>query len=317
MENTIAIASQPIAASSAYRLTLITPTPDRERLLKAKALVEDSWGLLNWLWLGEECCLDGDFETLPSPEAFKEWSHNTFKEESLDWALHCPNVFRQKRLLLADMDSTLIEEECIDELAKTFGVGEAIETLTLKAMQGELNFEEALNARLALLEGMPMAQVLSVLEKIKLMPGAQTLVATMKAFGAYTALVSGGFTLFSQPVKEKLGLDAHWANDLALNKEETALAGRVNGSILGKKAKAERLLTLCREKSLDLSEVLAVGDGSNDLGMITLANENAGMGVAYRAKPVVRQQASYCLNYSDLTGLLYLQGYPKTLWQTV
>ena len=214
--------------------------------------------------------------------------------------------FRRKRLLLADMDSTLIEQECIDELAAEIGLGQDVAAITERAMRGEIAFEPALRERVVLLKGISPEIAAKLLgERITIMPGAKVLVATMRAFGAYSALVSGGFTIFAGPVGQQIGFDEHRANMLVA--EGGAFTGAVAEPILGRAAKEEALLDLTARLKLDPRETLAVGDGANDLGMIRLA----GLGVAYRAKPAVRAEADAALDHADLAGVLFLQGYRR------
>lgn len=218
-----------------------------------------------------------------------------------------PTENRRKAVLLADMDSTMIDQECIDELADMAGVGPRVAAITARAMNGELNFHEALVERVGLLEGLPVAVIAEVLEqRITLAAGGRTLVATMKANGAWTALVSGGFTDFTGPVAEKLGFDEQRANVLLADESER-LTGRVALPILGREAKVEALEEITAARGLTPGDVIAVGDGANDLGMLQLA----GAGVALHAKPVVAAQAPIRINHGDLTSLLYLQGYGR------
>ena len=211
---------------------------------------------------------------------------------------------RRKRLLIADMDSTMIRQECIDELAAELGLKDRISAITERAMHGEIEFEPALRERVGLLAGMPVSTIEEVLNtRIQLTPGGRTLVQTMKANGAYCALVSGGFTHFTKAVAALTGFDEHRANTLV--EGDGKLTGAVSEPILGRDAKRERLEELIGEKGLDLSETLAVGDGANDLAMI----ERAGTGVAFRAKPAVAAAADLRVDHGDLTALLYLQGY--------
>lgn len=213
---------------------------------------------------------------------------------------------RRKRLLLADMDSTLIGQECIDELAAELGIKDRIAAITERAMQGEIAFEPALRERVALLAGLDAGVVGKVWqERIRLTPGARALVATMRAAGAYTAVVSGGFTAFTEKVSAALGFDEHRANILEIR--DGLLAGTVTEPILGRDAKRQRLLDLAREHGLALAETLAVGDGANDLAMI----REAGLGVAYRAKPAVAAEADARVEHGDLTALLYFQGFRR------
>lgn len=213
---------------------------------------------------------------------------------------------RKRKILLADMDSTIIQQECIDELAAEAGVGERVSDITARAMNGELDFEEALLERVGLLKGLPDATIETVLtNRITLMPGGATLLATMKANGAYCALVSGGFTAFTSAIALKLGFDEHHANTLLA--ENGALTGDVTRPILGREAKVDALHRITAAQDTTPADVLAVGDGANDLGMLQLA----GTGVALHAKPTVQAQAKHRINHGDLTALLFIQGYAK------
>ena len=215
-------------------------------------------------------------------------------------------ALRRKKLLIADMDSTMIGQECIDEMADVFGLKSKVAAITERAMRGELPFENALQERLALLAGLSMDDLALVYDRrITLMPGARTLVQTMKANGAFAALVSGGFTFFTSRVAAAIGFDADHANVLAFDGDR--LTGDIAGPILGRAAKRQMLETYSRERGLGRALTLAVGDGANDLAMI----EAAGLGVAYRAKPVVAAAAGASISHGDLTALLYLQGYHR------
>lgn len=215
-----------------------------------------------------------------------------------------PAATRRKRLLVADMDSTMIEQECIDELADMAGVKAQVSAVTARAMNGEIAFEPALRERVALLAGLPESIIAKVLaERITHMPGGRTLVATMRAHGGYAALVSGGFTAFTGPVAAALGFDMNRAN--VLNVENGRLTGTVAEPILGREAKVEALEACCLARSIGVEDAMAVGDGANDLGML----QRAGSGVALHAKPVVAAQARFRIDHGDLTALLYMQGY--------
>ena len=215
-----------------------------------------------------------------------------------------PAAHRRKRLFLADMDSTMIEQECIDELAAYLGLKAEVAEITERAMRGEIAFEPALRERVALLAGLPLSVVDEILaRRITLMPGGRTLLATLRAHGAYTCLVSGGFSLFTGPVAARLGFDEHRANLLAL--DNGRLAGRVEEPILGREAKLAALRDLRARLGLGTQDTLAVGDGANDLSMLA----GAGLGVAFRAKPAVAAVARARIDHGDLTALLYLQGY--------
>lgn len=212
---------------------------------------------------------------------------------------------RRKKLLLADMDSTMIGQECVDELAGKQGIQACIAAITRRAMEGEIAFEPALRERVALLKGLDRATILEVIaERITLTPGARTLVQTMRASGAYTVLVSGGFSIFTAAIAEKLGFDEYRANEL-LFREDGRLSGLVAEPILGKDAKLAALHQLRQERGLSREETLAVGDGANDLAML----EAAGLGVAFHAKPKVAAAAHARIDYADLTALLYAQGF--------
>lgn len=211
---------------------------------------------------------------------------------------------RRKRLLIADMDSTMIGQECIDELADAVGKKDVVAAITERAMRGELEFEAALRERAVMLAGLDAGVVDTVLaERITLTPGAAALLATMKAHGAYCALVSGGFTAFTGHIAATLGFDEHRANTLGI--VDGRLTGTVGEPILGRAAKRERLTELLAEHGLDAADAIAVGDGANDLAMIELA----GLGVAYHAKPSVAAVADARVDHGDLTALLYFQGY--------
>ncbi|CTQ53011.1 Phosphoserine phosphatase [Roseibium album] len=214
---------------------------------------------------------------------------------------------RRKQLLIADMDSTMIRQECIDELAAELGLKDRISEITERAMRGEIEFEPALRERVGLLAGLAVSSIDTVLSgRISLMPGGRTLVQTMKANGAYCALVSGGFTHFTKAVSDMIGFDENQANTLL--EDHGKLTGRVGEPILGREAKRARLEYLVADKGLSFDNTLAVGDGANDLAMI----ERAGAGVAYRAKPAVAEAADFRVNHGDLTALLYLQGYAES-----
>jgi phosphoserine phosphatase len=214
---------------------------------------------------------------------------------------------RRKKLLLADMDSTMIGQECIDELAAEVGLKDLVAAITARAMNGEIAFEPALRERVAVLKDLPISVVGDVIEKrITLTPGGIELVRTMKAKGHYTALVSGGFTVFTGPVAAMIGFDENRANILI--EKDGRLTGEVTEPILGKQAKVDALIELTERLGISTDEAMAVGDGANDLGMIKLA----GAGVALHAKPVVAAEAGMRIDHGDLTALLYIQGYRKT-----
>ncbi len=219
---------------------------------------------------------------------------------------------RRKKLLIADMDSTMIGQECIDELAAEVGLKDKVAAITARAMNGEIAFEPALRERVALLKGLPISVVDEVIAKrITLTPGGMELIATMKAKGYYTALVSGGFTVFTSRIAATLGFDENRANILL--EENGHLTGFVAEPILGKQAKVDALEDISKKLGISPEEAMAVGDGANDLGMLHLA----GAGVALHAKPAVAAEAKIQINHADLSALLYIQGYRKTDFVTV
>lgn len=223
--------------------------------------------------------------------------------KAVDFCLQ-PAIGRRKGLLIADMDSTIINVECIDELADFAGVKAQVSEITERAMRGELDFEAALRERVAMLKGLPVADLQRAYdERVRLNPGARTLVRTMTANGAKAFLVSGGFSFFTSRVAQAAGFDANRANTLI--EAGGVLAGLVGEPILGREAKLAALREEAATLGLPLSATLAVGDGANDLAMI----EASGLGVAYRAKPIVAAQAHAKVDHTDLTSLLYFQGY--------
>lgn len=226
--------------------------------------------------------------------------------EPVDIAVQ-PVADRRKRILLADMDSTIIDQECIDELAAEAGLKPLVAAITERSMRGEIAFEPALRERVALLTGLDLAVIQRILnERITLASGARTLVATMRKHGAWTALVSGGFESFTGPIARKLGFDEHRANRLM--SEGTMLTGEVAEPILGRAAKAEALRAIASRLGVTPKQAIAVGDGANDLDMIDLA----GSGVALHAKPAVAAAARFRVDHGDLTALLFLQGFRES-----
>ncbi len=228
----------------------------------------------------------------------------------LDYCLQ-PAADRRKRLLVADMDSTIINVECIDELADFAGVKAEVSAITERAMRGELDFEGALRERVGMLKGLPLGDLQRAYdERVRLNPGARTLVRTMAANGARCVLVSGGFTFFTTRVAQAAGFHADRAN--TLHEAEGHLTGEVGEPILGREAKLAALQAEAAAQGIDISQALAIGDGANDLAMI----EAAGLGVAYRAKAIVAAQADAKVDHADLTALLFFQGYKASEFVT-
>lgn len=220
-----------------------------------------------------------------------------------------PEANRLKKLLISDMDSTMITVECIDELADYAGIKAQIAEITERAMQGELDFEEALRGRVALLKGLGTSAIQQCLdERVKIMPGAEMLVRTMAQRGAETILVSGGFTKFAKPVAQAIGFKSFHAN--VLGEAAGVLTGGLDGPIVDSTRKVEVLQTASDAAGLPLEQTIAVGDGANDIPML----ERAGLGVAYHAKPKAAQAADVAIRYNDLTALLYIQGIAADQW---
>lgn len=224
-------------------------------------------------------------------------------EHEFDCALQREDLYRRsKRLIVMDMDSTLIRQEVIDELARFAGVWDKVSEITEKAMRGELDFNRALTERVALLKGLKERDLFLVLEKIELTVGAEKLFAILKKMGFKTAIVSGGFTFFANHFKEKLGLDYAFANELEIKNGE--LTGKIKGEIINRQKKAEILQNLAKEEKIPLEQTIAVGDGANDLDMLQLA----GLGVAFRAKPLVKKRSSAFIEQAGLDVILFLLG---------
>lgn len=253
-------------------------------------------------WLAEGAACDVVFDT-PNARTAEVAARAALKGARIDLAVQ-PTEGRRKKLLVADMDSTIIGQECIDELAAELGLKPQIAAITERAMKGEIEFEPALRERVALLKGLDIAALEKVYRtRITETPGGRTLTATMRAHGAACALVSGGFSFFTSRVAAAVGFDVNQANELLFENEK--LTGAVQEPILGRQAKIEALTRLRAEMKLANHETMAVGDGANDLGMIG----EAGLGVAFHAKPVVAEAADARIDHGDLTALLYLQGY--------
>ena len=265
--------------------------------------LRNAWGGGDAFWLAPDEAAEFSLQNIPSNFG-DVW--NSLQEQQVDLVV-VPSVARKKRMLIADMDSTMIQQECIDELAAEVGVGERVADITARAMNGELDFESAIDERVALLAGQPESIVDHVLNsRIQLMPGGATLLATMKANGAYAALVSGGFTAFTARVAAMLGFDENRANTLEVDSGK--LTGRVVRPILGQEAKLDALNEISARLDLDMANVMAVGDGMNDLLML----QRSGVGVALHRKPALQEKSDVRINFGDLTALLYLQGYAKT-----
>lgn len=274
-----------------------------EKPILNSVLVENlrnAWGGADAVWLARDEAAEFSVGVMPD-NFWQVW--DSLQPEGIDIVIQKAEG-RRKKMVLADMDSTMIQQECIDELADEAGVGDRVKDITARAMNGELDFEGALDERVALLAGLDEGVIQQVLDtRITLMPGGKALLATMKANGAYAALVSGGFTAFTAKVAETLGFDENRANTLLT--ENGKLTGKVARPILGRAAKVEALEQITARLGITEADVVAVGDGANDLGMLG----RAGAGVALHAKPSVQAECDIRINHGDLTALLYLQGY--------
>lgn len=285
-----------------FVVTLLTnpETPVLERVTVES--LRNAWGGGEARWLDPGVAAEFDLEAVPE-NRWQVWEG--LQALGVDMVVQAAEG-RKKRLLIADMDSTMIRQECIDELADEAGVGARVADITARAMNGELDFEGALRERVGLLKGLPEAVIGQVLrDRITLMPGGRVLLATMKANGAYAALVSGGFTAFTSAVASRLGFDENRANTLHI--AEGKLTGTVAEPILGKEAKLQALNEITARLGISPAQALAVGDGANDLPMLLAA----GTGVALHAKPRVQAECEVRVNHGDLTALLYLQGYAR------
>ena len=239
-----------------------------------------------------------------APDALRQALARRFGDFPVDWCLAVENGRRKKKLLIADMDSTIIGVECLDELADFAGVKPQVSAITERAMRGEIDFEGALRERVGMLKGLPVEALQQCYDdRVRLNPGARTLATTMHTYGARCALVSGGFDFFTGKVAAAAGFHAERANHLVVAGGK--LTGAVREPILGKEAKLAALQEEAAALEIDLDQTLAVGDGANDLVMI----KASGLGVAYRAKPVVAAEADARVDHTDLTSLLYFQGY--------
>lgn len=287
-----------------FALTLVSPDPeavDAARNLVEQAVVAAGAHVKETRYLGPNCIdkhvVGSDATTLRAA------AEAAIADLPVDVCVQ-PQEGRKKRLLIADMDSTIIGCECLDELADFAGKKAEIAEITERAMRGELEFEGALRERVGKLKGLSTTALQRCYdERVQLNPGARTLVRTMAANGARAVLVSGGFEFFTSRVAEAAGFHANKANGLI--EENNALTGTVREPILGREAKLASLKAEAQTLGIELSETLAIGDGANDLAMI----EAAGLGVAYRAKPIVAAQADARVDHADLTALLYFQGY--------
>lgn len=290
-----------------YVATLLT-NPERPTLDRVTVeSLRNAWGGGDAVWLDPGVAAEFPLEMMPANHR-DVWQ--AMQTMGVDMVIQ-KAAGRRKQFLIADMDSTMIQQECIDELADEAGVGAHVAGITARAMNGELDFEDALRERVGLLKGLPESVIAEVIrDRITLMPGGQVLLATMKAHGAYTALVSGGFTAFTGAIAAVLGFDENRANTLLVANGQ--LTGEVATPILGRAAKVQALEDISARLGISVQAALAVGDGANDLGMLGLA----GAGVALHAKPSVQAECDIRVNHGDLTALLYMQGYAREEFST-
>jgi phosphoserine phosphatase len=294
-------------------LTLIAPAAGAPRLDDAVSALGErlhalgaTIGAVDWLAPGRACDVPHDgLATDLADAGARHLLAAEFPDLAADIVVQ-PSAGRRKSLLVADMESTIIENEMLDELAEFLGLRDEVSEITRQAMNGEIDFAAALVARVALLAGMKATRLAEAASRIRIMPGAAALVATMRAHGAHAALVSGGFTVFTASVRQTLGFDSDIANELIV--EKGRLTGTVRAPIVTRETKLAALKSLAAERGLPLAACLAVGDGANDLPMI----EAAGLGVAFRAKPAVAARARIRIDHGDLTALLYAQGYRES-----
>ena len=280
-----------------------SPSLDSTLLDAARAILPNA-GAAEWLFEG--VAADIPFATDDDRAAVTARLREAIGDLAIDVVVQ-PILGRKKKLFLADMDSTMIGQECIDELADFAGLKAHVAAITERAMCGEIEFVPALRERVALLKDLHARVVDEVIAKrITLTPGGVELVRTMRAHGAYTCLVSGGFTLFTQVIADKIGFQENRGNTLVV--ADGKLTGEVRDPIFGREAKIEALIALTEAFELDDIETMAIGDGANDIPMI----QGAGLGVAYHAKPAVAAAAAARINHGDLTALLYVQGYRRS-----
>jgi phosphoserine phosphatase len=261
-------------------------------------------------WLAEAEACDLFMDSALGAQKIAEQAREALAGMAID-AVCTATHGRRKKLLISDMDSTVIDQECIDELGDTFGVGPQIKEITAAVINGEINFSEALRKRMLLMKGMDQHLLESVYrDRLTIKAGARTLVQTMSRHGAYCILVSGGFSFFTSRISERLGFDDDKGNELIF--EDGKLTGAVEEPVLGRIAKLTILNELCDQKDLPLTEVLAVGDGANDIKMI----QAAGLGVAIHASESLKEVADAFIDHGDLSGLLYIQGFHKSEFVT-
>ena len=293
-----------------YHLTLIAPKDTLLPVEEAVTLVQKHARITGSAWIDKPHAYRITLNTDQPEPLRRSLAHEALEHWHIDAVLTDADIEHAK-LFISDMDSTIINQECIDELADCVGLKEKVSAITARAMNGELDFASALTERVALLKNLPITDMQRVLgERITLMAGARTLVHTLRSRGIHCVLVSGGFTFFTNAIAERCGFHADEANILLT--ENGMLTGEVQSPILGKKAKKASLLRHAQSLGIPPAHTIAIGDGANDLPMLLAA----GCGIAYHAKPTVEAQANHIIRHNDLTALLYLLGIPKSEWMT-
>jgi len=283
--------------------TLIANPDTRDLSPELAEMARASVGAVEIKWLAEGIACDFPLMEGATERMCANALRTLTEDKPIDFVIQKASN-RKKKVLIADMDSTMIDQECIDELAAEVGLKEEVSIITAKAMNGEIPFEDAIHERVSLLAGLEVSVINEIIKKrITLAAGGKTLLKTMKANGHYSALVSGGFTQFTSRIAKKLGFDEHHANQLIEN--DGKLTGKVHLPVLGADAKVDQLQNIANTRGLEPEDFIAVGDGANDLPML----QTAGTGVALHAKPSVAAEASIKIDHSDLTSLLYIQGY--------
>jgi phosphoserine phosphatase len=298
-----------------YAVTLIAESITAEALHEVTVLLakrKTNIDVIKRLSESDFSCIE---MTVSSPEELDANARHEMKKELLgiaknlgvDIALQAEGLYRRsKRLVVLDMDSTLIQSEVIDELARFKGVYDAVAAITHEAMNGKMNFDESLRERVKMLKGMPVADLEKVFQTVKLTPGAADLISVLKKLGYKIALISGGFTYVAERLKNQLGIDFVYANHLEI--KDGALTGNVIPPIVNAQRKADLLDVIAQQEKIELDQVIAIGDGANDLPML----EKAGLGIAFNAKPTVREQADLALSQKSLRSILYLLGHSET-----
>ncbi len=286
-----------------YILTLIAGTKQKLNADHIKSVANICpYTSINWLAADKAVDLFFDDNNIYK---YRSTIKEMMDKETIDFIIQPNDEYRRKRLLCADMDSTLIEQECLDELAEYIGIGSEISAITERAMRGELDFNESLTQRVSLLKGTPVSVLSEVYKRLTLTSGALELIQTMSKHSAACILISGGFTFFADPIAERLGCAESYSNSFEI--QDDRLTGQVIRPFVDDVRKEQILETESKKRSLDNKLVMAVGDGANDIPMLN----KAGIGIAFKAKPATEEAVEHIIRYSDLSALLYIQGYTQ------